>query len=303
MSFTASRSWAFTQMLRGIKNAKAIFFLALALASLSLTVPAFVGTMIYSLAEPLRAVPLAPEITVFAYQPISDDQMKNLQERLKRHDHVVKFEVIDREVAYQSLNESLGLKETPESATNPLPDLLIVTLESDLSPEEIEKTADSINKLKGVSSVAYDSKWLARLDALYQALISLGGTLVAITVALLLCVIAASVRLAADAQKKELQMLYLFGASNNFSTRPYAWRGFTTMGLASVLALGLSSIATHYANDALTAVALQYGVELSIAPLPWEINVAFVALCAILGWTVANIMTRRAIKKVEKTVF
>ena len=49
MSFSSSRTWAFTQMLRGIRNAKGVFFLALALASLSLTIPVFVASMVYGL--------------------------------------------------------------------------------------------------------------------------------------------------------------------------------------------------------------------------------------------------------------
>ena len=43
MSFTSSRAWALQQVFRGIKNAKGVFFLALMLASLSLTIPVFVA--------------------------------------------------------------------------------------------------------------------------------------------------------------------------------------------------------------------------------------------------------------------
>ena len=41
MSFASSRVWALQQVFRGIKNAKGVFFLALMLASLSLTIPVF----------------------------------------------------------------------------------------------------------------------------------------------------------------------------------------------------------------------------------------------------------------------
>ena len=283
MSFSSSRTWAFTQMLRGIRNAKGVFFLALALASLSLTIPVFVASMVYGLAEPMRAVPVAPEITVFAYQNISDSMMTNLQERIGRHEHVMRIEVIPKEKAFENLNKSLGLKKDRDSSANPLPDLIIVTLATNMSPAEIEKTANNIEKLKGVSMVAYDSSCLTKLDALYKALMSLGVIFVAITFSMLLCVIAASVRLAADAQKNELGLLYLFGASPSFSIRPYAWRGFLTMGLAAIFALGLSAFARQYANKALLTVGEQYGTQLAIAPLPLGVNFAFVAFCALLG--------------------
>ena len=46
MSFASSRVWALQQVFRGIKNAKGVFFLALMLASLSLTIPVFVASVL-----------------------------------------------------------------------------------------------------------------------------------------------------------------------------------------------------------------------------------------------------------------
>ena len=85
MSFMSSRSWALQQVLRSIRNAKGVFFLALMLASFSLTIPVFVASVVYGLYEPMRAVPVAPEITVFTYMDLPDAQMNNLRERIGRH--------------------------------------------------------------------------------------------------------------------------------------------------------------------------------------------------------------------------
>ena len=95
MSFSSARFWALQQVFRGIKNAKGVFFLALMLASLSLTIPVFVASVLYSLSEPIRAIPVAPEITVFTYyQDLSKAQMDNLRERIGRHEHVTKITMI-----------------------------------------------------------------------------------------------------------------------------------------------------------------------------------------------------------------
>lgn len=301
MSFMSSRTWALQQVLRSIRNAKGVFFLALMLASFSLTIPVFVASVIYGLYEPMRAVPVAPEITVFTYMDLPDAQMNNLRERIGRHEHVMKITTIDKEDAYKSLNENLGIKQTSkDKSSNPLPDLIIVTLDTNLSPADIEKTAKNIEKLKGVSVVAYDSTWLTKLDAVSQAVYSLGAIFAAITLILIVCVITASVKLAAETQKTELQLLYLFGAVPSFTVRPYAWRGFITMGLAAVIALMLSSFATRYLNKALPTVGEQYGTELFISGLPWEFNAGFIGFCAMLGGLIASIITRRAIAKIEQ---
>ena len=300
MSFASSRVWALQQVFRGIKNAKGVFFLALMLASLSLTIPVFVASVLYSLSEPIRAIPVAPEITVFTYQNLSKAQLDNLRERIGRHEHVMKITTIPKDEAFKSLNENLGIKQNQDNASNPLPDLIIVTLDTHMPAADIERTAKNIEKLKGVSLVAYDSTWLTKLDAISHAITNLGWIFVAITLSLIVCVIAASVRLAADTQKTELNMLYLFVATPSFSIRPYAWRGFLTMGLAAVIAIGLSSFATGFLNEALLTVGEQYGTSIAITPLPWEFNAGFIAFCALLGSLIASIITQRAIAKIER---
>ena len=300
MSFASSRVWALQQVFRGIKNAKGVFFLALMLASLSLTIPVFVASVLYSLSEPIRAIPVAPEITVFTYQNLSKAQLDNLRERIGRHEHVMKITTIPKDEAFKSLNENLGIKQNQDNASNPLPDLIIVTLDTHMPAADIERTAKNIEKLKGVSLVVYDSTWLTKLDAISHAITNLGWIFVAITLSLIVCVIAASVRLAADTQKTELNMLYLFGATPSFSIRPYAWRGFLTMGLAAVIAIGLSSFATGFLNEALLTVGEQYGTSIAITPLPWEFNAGFIAFCALLGSLIASIITQRAIAKIER---
>ncbi len=301
MSFVSSRLWAAQHVCRSIKNAKGLFFLALMLASLTLTIPVFIASTLYSLSEPLRAVPVVPQITVFSEQNITQAQMDNLLARIKRHENVMGVELITKDKAYSDLNANLGIKNNKtDNNANPLPDLLIVTLSDEITQSEIEKTASSIEKLSGVDLIAYDSTWVAKLEAISKGISSLAVIMGAITLSLLVLVVAASVRLAADAQKNELRMLYLFGASPSFTIRPYAWRGVLTMGLAAMIAIGISEVALQSFNQALLAIGQQYGTTISVRLLPIEYNILFVLFCAILGGLIASIITRRAIARIEK---
>lgn len=301
MSFMSSRIWAAQQVCRSINNAKGVFFLALLLASLTLTIPVFIASVIYSLSEPLRSVPVVPQITVFTEQNITKAQMDNLLARIKRHEHVIEVNLIDKEKAYDDLNANLGIKKNKtDKNANPLPDLIIVTLSHETTQSDIEKTATNIEKLNGVDVIAYDSTWVAKLQAISNGVASLGIIMGTITLSLLVLVIAASVRLAADAQKTELNMLYLFGASPSFTIRPYAWRGVLTMGLAALIALGISELALQSFNEALLAIGQQYATTITVGLLPIQFNATFVLFCAILGGLVASIITRRAIKRIEK---
>ena len=73
------------------------------------------------------------------------------------------------------VNQSLGLKtedqRTKEKAkNNPLPDIIIATVASNVSSEELAAAADEFRKIKNVDLVAYDDSWQRYLNALYTAL-------------------------------------------------------------------------------------------------------------------------------------
>ena len=300
MSFMSSRLWAIKQVLRGISRAKGLFTLAFSLVTLTLTIPVFVLTVTLSMTEPLQSLPVEPQITVFTDLNISKANKNNLIARVKRHAYVAQVQLIGKEQAFAQLNENLGLKKANDREANPLPDLLIVTLDSNTPGDEIEKTAQNIEKLKGVDMVAYDSTWVSKLEAIKHSLTNLLKIFTTLTGILSFLVVTASVRLAVNPQKNELATLYLFGAAPSFSRRPYAWRGFLTMGLAAYCSVVLSNICTDYLNQALVVLGQQYHVQLAVAPLPGSYTASFVVFCAALGGLIANIITHQAMRKIEK---
>lgn len=299
MSFMSSRLWAFKQVTRGITRSKGLFSLAFALVTLTLTIPVFVLTVTLSMTEPLQALPVEPQITVFTDLNISKATQNNLIARVKRHANVTQVQLVEKEQALAQLNENLGLKKANDREANPLPDLLIVTLDRNTNSHDIEKTAENIEKLRGVDMVAYDSTWVSKLDAIKHSLSNLLKIFVTLTGILSFLVVTASVRLAVNPQKNELEALYLFGADPSFSRRPYTWRGFLTMGLAAYCSVFLSNICTNYLNQALIVLGQQYQVQLTIAPLPGIYTISFVVFCASLGAFIANIITYQAIRKIE----
>ena len=65
MSYASSRAWALKETFRGFRQNFSLFSLATFLSALALSIPLFISTIFYELAEPIRQIPTSVEITVF----------------------------------------------------------------------------------------------------------------------------------------------------------------------------------------------------------------------------------------------
>ena len=164
MSFMTPRRWAFSEMLRGLKRDGSRSLLSLLLAALALSIPLFIALVFYGLSEPLRSLPMSVELTVFAKDKAPMDK---LESDVKAMPWVASTQIIPRDEALKGLNEKLGLPQ--RTGSNPLPDILIVTLSSDATSAEIEDVAKRIEALSSVDFVPYEASWHEKLQSVSRA--------------------------------------------------------------------------------------------------------------------------------------
>ena len=244
MSYASSRAWALKETFRGFRQNFSLFSLATFLSALALSIPLFISTIFYELAEPIRQIPTSVEITVFTK---SGTDMEKLSKAVAEIETIERVSLVPKDEAIRSLNEHLGLKDKAVKH-NPLPDILIATVSSSTSPAGVDAAAGRIEKIEGVDMLAYETDWREKLDALSNAarlgLLCLG----IVVLTLVMLVVAASIRLTTLSVQPQMKALYLFGASPSFAMRPIAWRGFILMMSAS-----LGAIAITYAGLAVLA--------------------------------------------------
>ena len=84
MSYASSRAWALKETFRGFRQNFSLFSLATFLSALALSIPLFISTIFYELAEPIRQIPTSVEITVFTK---SGTDMEKLQSRGRNRNH------------------------------------------------------------------------------------------------------------------------------------------------------------------------------------------------------------------------
>lgn len=297
--FSAWR-WAFSRTMSGIFGAFGQFFLALSLAGFTLTIPFFLGTLAWSLSQPIVSVPLVTEITVFAQRSAGEKTVRQLAQKIESSPIIDHIRIIPKAEALASVNASLGIK-TRQSKTNPLPDLIVATCKKTATRDQIRTLAGNIEKLSGVDSVAYDDTWALHVGALIKAVTIVAGILGTIVCILVLLVIAASVRLTTIAQVAEIRALYLFGAYPSFIKRPYIWRGFITLGCSALFSLGLTRLAIALLAEPVANFAALYSVTLHLALPAANWCAVYVLAAACLGAIIGNLAASAAIRKECKT--
>ena len=301
MSMFTSTRWAARQTVRAIVEFKGLFLMALSLAGLALTIPFFLATLAWSLSSQVFNVPTQAEVTIFADRSAGEQSVKELAKAISANSVISDVRIMPKEDALAMVNQSLGLKtedqRTKEKAkNNPLPDIIIATVASNVSSEEL--AADEFRKIKNVDLVAYDDSWQRYLNALYTALSVVLGILGTVVFLLVLLVIFASVRLTTNAQRDEIRALHLFGATSSFIRRPYSWRGFLTLMLAAVLSLGVTATGVSLLAKPIADFAGLYGVTVILRMPAIDWCLLYVASAALLGYVVGSFAAKDAITRV-----
>ena len=303
MSIVSSRIWALKQTFRGIFHAKTQFMLAVTLAGLTLTIPVFLGILIWTFSEPLISVPMHTEITVFADRSAGKESVERLNERLLAIEEISQTQVVPKQEALAMMHDNLGLRPQQSKAQNPLPDIIIATVHPHTSDQEIASVAKQIEQLPNVDMVAYDDKWAGHVSALFSTASIILAILGSIIFALVGIVIAASVRLTTYAQRDEIAALYIFGASNAFICRPYTWRGCITLALSAGISLGLSYAGLRLLHDPLISFAQLYGVSVRLSMLSLDWCLLYVGLATILGGFIGAGTASSALRKIRQRTY
>ena len=300
MSVLPAWRWAFSRTMRGIFGAFGQFSLALALAGFTLSIPLFLGTLAWSLSQPLSNVALVTEITVFAQRSAGDKTIEALSQKIASSPAVDSVRIIPKKEALASVNASLGI-QSKQTKSNPLPGLVIATCKKTATSAQIRALATAIEKLPEVDSVAYDDKWALHMGALVKALTIFAGILGTIVCILVLLVIAASVRLTTATRRAEIQALHLFGAYPSFIKRPYIWRGFITLGCSALVSLAVTRLGIGLLAEPIANFASLYSIALQLTMPSVTTCALFVFLAACLGAIVGDLATREALRR-ESTI-
>ena len=238
------------------------------------------------------------EITLFLKAEFTEPQGKALAHQLTGQSDVAAVRFVSKTEGVAKL-ESAGLSDIAAGLPdNPLPHALVVT-PRDTGAQALEALGTRLKRLEGVERVLMDTDWIKRL----AALMSLGHDLVfmlSIMLGLALAAITANtIRLQIYAQRDEIEVARLIGATDRFIRRPFLYFG-GIQGLAGGLTGGLIIVlAVNLLETSVEQVAQAYGAQFVLSGLSLPDFALLLALSAGLGWLGAYFAVGQALRQVE----
>ena len=266
----------------------------------TLSLPAILFTVVDNLGRFAGNVESKPQLSLFLKLDASGSEKSALTEQLKKHPGVAQFEFISKESAWDQLQQNAGTADIAGSLDkNPLPDAFFVT-PKDISPKNVEKLQQEMQKWGGVELAQVDANWVKRLDSVLK----LGRKAIVVLVALLgfglIAIIGNSIRLQILTQLEEIQVSKLIGATNQFIRRPFLYAGVLYGLGGGIAALLITLGVVQFFNLSITEITDLYASHFSL-----EAPSAGFALCLLLsavglGWLGAFVAVNRSLTKIEK---
>lgn len=228
-----------------------------------------------------EAAPRA-ELSVFFKLNTAEATARQMGQGLQKQPGIASVRFIDRDEALRRL-ERLGLGDiTAGLPGNPLPHALILgTVDS--SPDALARLAETLRKRPEVDRVDLDSDWARRLNALMQLGERITWLLAGLFGLALAAITGNTIRLQIHAQRDEIEVARLLGATDRFIRRPFLYFGGLQGLLGGAAAWGLLGLALTLLRGHIAELSTAYGSTFALAGLSWPDGMALLAISGLLG--------------------
>ncbi len=243
----------------------------------------------------------AIDLTVHFKLDTSLDRVEQLARTLRSRDDIDTVTVTSAEKSLQEFKQNSGFGAAlAVLEDNPLPHHLVVRPKaSAATPTQVEALRRYFAAWPEVEIVQLDSDWVRRFNAILDVLRRILWIAVSVLGLGVLAVVGNTIRLEILNRRPELEVTKLVGGSNSFVRRPFLYTGvFYGLGGALLAALIVWG-GVHYLDQAVAALAAQYGSRFDIAGLGWREFGWLAAVGTALGWLGAWISTGRHLRQIE----
>ena len=261
MAWLRLHAMAFAATLERLARTPFASLLNVLVIGVALALPAGAYTLLLNLTDAARGVSSDPEISIFLALDVKQDDVTEIERRIKSEPGVARATFKSRETAFAELKTSPALGDVLTALNqNPLPDAFILLLRSS-DAEALDRFAAGARAWPKVEHVQVDSLWVRRVAAALKV-----GRLSVLVLAALLCVALLAVtfntiRLQILTQRDEIEVSKLLGATNGTIRRPFYYYGallgllggaaaaLMVWGAISVMNAGVSDLAQTYASN------------------------------------------------------
>ena len=261
-----------------------VTLLSVLVIGIAITLPLGLYVAFANVSAAASRVKTEPNLNVYLALNASDQEVKELERKLKLLGQVDRVTFISRETALADMKRVDNLSDLLSSLeTNPLPHAFSIRPKTS-EPATLAALQKEIAALPKVETIAMDFEWaqkLKRFATFAERIVLLLGLLLAVAVVF---VTGNTIRLQILTQKDEIEVSQLIGATRRFIRRPFLYFG-TIQGVLAGLVSVLAVIAfVWWAGAEVSALTVSYGSDFTLQAPTFQQALAVVVLSGLLGW-------------------
>jgi cell division transport system permease protein len=242
-----------------------------------------------------------PNVNVYLALSTSDQEVKDVEKKLRAHSNSADVIFISREAALADMKKRANLSDLLAGIeTNPLPHAFSIKPRS-VEATILDATRKEIQSIPKVETVTMDFEWakkLTRFARFAEHLVILLGGLLGAAV---LFVVGNTIRLQMLTQKDEIVVARLIGAPRRFVLRPFLYFGALQGALAGLLAVAATLGIGLWVGGEVNALAVSYGGNFLTRGPTLEHALSVIALAGVLGWLGALVSVSMYWRQIESS--
>ncbi len=240
------------------------------------------------------------DISLFLQHSYTEEQAASLAKHVRNMDGVLGVAMISRADALAEYRLLSGFDEALDLLTeNPLPNVLMVKPETDLSAADSQALLVRLRQLPQVNTAQLDQQWAQRLFLIMEVA---QRTVLLLSVILgfaVLLIVGNTIRLAIYHRRQEIEIHKLFGATNAFIQRPFLYYGLLHGIIGSLIACLLLQSAVMVLHAPVSRLSALYSSDFELAALGLSGVLGLMLAGALLGVSGAFFSVQRHIKTID----
>ena len=274
--------------------------LTTAVVGITLALPAGLHVLVQNVSAISYSWEGTLQASLFLKDSVGAQQGADLATTLQRKKDVARATYISREQSLVEFRELSGFGEALELLQdNPLPAVIVVTPQRDLTQARMNALMDELTRLPEVEVAKLDQKWLDRLYSIL-AIVERAVLVIAGLLALAVMVtIGNTIRLDIENRREEIVVMKLIGAPDSFIRRPFLYTGVWYGLIGGVIAWLLVHSALLVLSGPARRLAGLYESSYSLSGLSWNSSLAMLGAGVVLGMLGSVLTVGRHMSKYE----
>ena len=273
--------------------------LTLTVIAMALALPASLYLVGKNIAQVAQGVASPSQVSVYLQDDLPEARIMVLKDEMEGWQGVESVEYISPQQGLSDLSQYSGFDDAISLISDySLPAVLTILPAVD-DDTAIRTLASRVGDIAGVAEVRVDEDWLERLDAIHNLATTVAVVLAVLMLTAVFLIVGNTLRFTVLANKEEIQVMKLIGATDGFILRPYLYSGVWFGVLGAVFAWILTAVVTMLLNDAVEQLALLYDSRFRLIGLNVDESFALLMSGVFLGFIAAKVSAQRHLKDIE----